>query len=171
MRGLLENPLILQKHHRLAITPPSMSQMAFVMLKMKDIQVISRYYMHHQGLSFSVQAYRIWSLILNLLNRPCYLGLMNNVSTPLMRTSLGAWPEGTQDFVNHQILEEYIISLCRSSGVSLVTQYNTRVEEVKKIGTTWAVRTLSLTRDSTFGRRRLVSKLWVRSLYSCFARK
>jgi hypothetical protein len=88
---------------------------------------------------------------------------MNNVSTPLMRTSLEPWPEGTEDFVNHQLLEDYIVSLSRLNGVDLVTHYKTRVEDVKKVGESWIVRTSSLTKVSAAGRRRILSKHWVRS--------
>jgi len=72
---------------------------------------------------------------------PCYAGLMNNVSTRLMRTSLQAWPEGTADFVSQKILEEYIQALAQDHGVSAITQYHTRVEEVRKHGAHWLVRT------------------------------
>jgi hypothetical protein len=89
---------------------------------------------------------------------------MNNVSTPLMRTSLEAWPEGTGDFVNHQLLEDYIVSLSRDLGVELITHYNTRVEEVKKVGKSWVLRTSSLTQVSAASRRRsLFSKHWVKA--------
>lgn len=75
---------------------------------------------------------------------PCYSGLMNNVSTRLMRTSLQSWPAGTEDFVTQKVLEEYIQALSKDHGVSKITQYHTRVEEVRKSGAEWLVRTTSL---------------------------
>ncbi|KAK5227775.1 hypothetical protein LTR47_008582 [Exophiala xenobiotica] len=89
---------------------------------------------------------------------PCYAGLMNNVSTPLMRTSLGAWPEGTADFVSQKVLEEYIQSLAEVTGVNKVTKYNTRVEEVWKQGDTWKLRTTTL--EKTTNRQRLRESHW-----------
>ncbi|KAI1609154.1 dimethylaniline monooxygenase (N-oxide forming) [Exophiala viscosa] len=75
---------------------------------------------------------------------PCYSGLKNNVSTRLMRTSLQSWPTGTEDFVTQKVLEEYIQALAEDHGVSSITQYHTRVEEVRKSGFEWLVRTTSL---------------------------
>jgi hypothetical protein len=81
----------------------------------------------------------------------------------MMRTSLGAWPDGIGDFVNHQILEDYVAALSRSNGVDLVTHYNTRVEDVKKVDESWILQTSSLTKVGATSRRRLLSKYWVRS--------
>lgn len=89
---------------------------------------------------------------------------MNNVSTQLMRTSLGPWPEATEDFVNHQLLEDYITTLSRSNGVDSITRYNARVEELKKRGATWNVRISVLRKASTVGRPRMLSEDYVRSL-------
>lgn len=115
--------------------------------------------MHRQGLYHRA---RLKNQRLTSENaRACYVGLMNNVSTPMMRTSLAPWPNGTEDFVNHQLIEDYIIALSRLDGLDTVIQYNTRVEEVRKTGNSWVVRTTSLTKDDTVGRRRISSKHWV----------
>ncbi|KAJ9630125.1 uncharacterized protein PV06_04968 [Exophiala oligosperma] len=82
---------------------------------------------------------------------PCYAGLMNNVSTREMRTSLQAWPPGTTDFVGQSVLEEYIQSIARDHGVASVTQYNTRVENVQKVGSEWVIRTTTLRKDAIRG--------------------
>jgi len=89
---------------------------------------------------------------------PCYAGLMNNVSTRLMRTSLAAWPPGTEDFVSQQVLEEYIQAISKAHGVSAITQYNTRVEEVRKRGASWDVRTTTL--EKTAAGSRLIERRW-----------
>ena len=79
---------------------------------------------------------------------PCYAGLKNNVSTPLMRTSLLPWPEETEDFVSQGYLEKYIQTISRRTGVHEVTRYNTRVEEVKAHDSRWTVRALTLTKPT-----------------------
>ena len=75
---------------------------------------------------------------------PCYAGLKNNVSTRLMRTSLLPWPPGTEDFVSQSILERYIQDISEVHGVHAITEYNTRVEEVREKGDHWHIRTRTL---------------------------
>ena len=75
---------------------------------------------------------------------PCYAGLTNNVSTPLMQTTLGAWPPETPDFVSQKVIEEYIQHISVMNGVVAVTKYNTRVENVQKHDEVWKLRTISL---------------------------
>ena len=79
---------------------------------------------------------------------PCYAGLMNNVSTRLMRTTFLPWPSDIGDFVNQRYLEEYILGISRATGVHGRTQYRTRVECVKKFGSHWQVNTISLVKRS-----------------------
>lgn len=74
---------------------------------------------------------------------PCYAGLKNNVGLTLMKTSLADWPAGLEEYVNQQYLERYIQSIAQQHRVNEVTRYNTRVEEVTKIGDKWRVRTTS----------------------------
>ena len=77
---------------------------------------------------------------------PCYGGLKNNVSLPLMKTSLGDWPETLGDFVSQSHLEEYIQAIAESTRANDVAEYHTRVEEVVKVPTEskWRVRTTTL---------------------------
>ena len=75
---------------------------------------------------------------------PCYAGLMNNVSTPLMQTTLGSWPPETPDFVSQNVIEEYIQNISEMNGVVAITKYNTRVENVQKQNEVWKLRTTSL---------------------------
>ena len=85
---------------------------------------------------------------------PCYAGLKNNVSTREMKTSLGPWPAGCEDFVSQHVVDEYIQGLAEQYGVNSVTQYHTRVEEVRKVKGEWMIRT---TRLQSKPRRRLVA--------------
>lgn len=77
---------------------------------------------------------------------PCYEGLMNNVPTTMMRSTLLNWPEGTPDHVTHKEIEQYVQTLAHETGTHDVTLYNTRVEEaIKPPGArTWSVRTRTL---------------------------
>ncbi|QKX57136.1 uncharacterized protein TRUGW13939_04244 [Talaromyces rugulosus] len=70
---------------------------------------------------------------------PCYVGLRNNVSTPLLRTTLNAWPEGTPDIVDHGVIKDYIQNTSIKTGVSGVTRLGARVVDVQKEETTWKV--------------------------------
>lgn len=82
---------------------------------------------------------------------PCYEGLMNNVPTTMMRSTLLNWPEGTPDHVTHREIETYVQTLARETGTHDVTLYNTRVEEaVKRPGDkTWRVRSRTLHKNSS----------------------
>ncbi|KAL2871159.1 major facilitator superfamily domain-containing protein [Aspergillus lucknowensis] len=75
---------------------------------------------------------------------PCYDGLKNNVSTPLMRVKLNAWPQGTPDFVPHTVMKEYIQDTSRKTGVHDITVYGSRVKNVSKIDGSWLVTWSSL---------------------------
>lgn len=77
---------------------------------------------------------------------PCYEGLMNNVPTTMMRSTLLDWPAGTPDHVTHREIEAYVQTLARETGAHDATLYNTRVEQaVKPPGAdAWRVRTRTL---------------------------
>lgn len=75
---------------------------------------------------------------------PCYEGLMNNVPTTMMRSSLLNWPEGTPNHVTHHEIEAYVQRLSRETGAHDVTLFDTRVEEAVKTGDKWSVRTKTL---------------------------
>lgn len=77
---------------------------------------------------------------------PCYAGLKNNVPTHLMASSLGTWPEDTEEFINQRHIEEYVQTLAKNHGVDAATQFHTRVDDVKKTpdGKKWQVRSVSL---------------------------
>ncbi|KAL4927981.1 major facilitator superfamily domain-containing protein [Aspergillus undulatus] len=63
---------------------------------------------------------------------PCYKGLKNNVSTPLMRVKLNAWPEGTPDFVSHSVMSAYIQDTSIKTGVHDITIHGARVKNLSK---------------------------------------
>ncbi|KAK2596558.1 hypothetical protein N8I77_013443 [Diaporthe amygdali] len=85
---------------------------------------------------------------------PCYEGLMNNVPTSMMKTTLLKWPEGTPDHVTHHEIETYVQRLSQDTGAHDVTLYDTRVEEAVKNAVTgqWDVRTKTLQKkdDGTY---------------------
>lgn len=63
-----------------------------------------------------------------------------------MKLKINPWPAGTDDFVNHRVLNEYIQDTSRRTGVHSSTHYNTRVEKVFKSGKSWTVHTSTLTK-------------------------
>lgn len=75
---------------------------------------------------------------------PCYAGLKNNVSTRLMKTTLAAWDQGTEDFVSHERIEGYIRTISIVNDVEDVIRYNTRVDQVRKHGERWSIATTEL---------------------------
>jgi cation diffusion facilitator CzcD-associated flavoprotein CzcO len=81
---------------------------------------------------------------------PCYQGLMNNVPTTMMRTTLLQWPQGTPDQVTHHEIEKYVQRLAQETGANDVTLFDTRVEEAVKNALTdkWDVRTKTLVKGN-----------------------
>ncbi|KAF2673076.1 dimethylaniline monooxygenase [Microthyrium microscopicum] len=90
---------------------------------------------------------------------PCYFGLSNNVGTRLLATKLGPFPEGTPDFVKHHVLCQYIQDTSEKSGVKAVTHFRTRVEDAKKVGQTWHVKTSTI-QDPKAGQPSFVEEDW-----------
>ncbi|KAL9112348.1 MAG: hypothetical protein Q9227_003466 [Pyrenula ochraceoflavens] len=76
----------------------------------------------------------------------CYKGLTGNVTTPLIQNSLLNWPEGTAAFVTHHTHHNYIKSIVQEYGIHQIIEFHTRVEEVKKHGNLWHLRTATLTK-------------------------
>jgi hypothetical protein len=89
------------------------------------------------------------------------VGLQNNVPTPLMRTTLHAWPEGTPGYVNHRIIKEYIQDLSKENGVEEVTRYGTRVTKLHKEGQIWQVTSSVLHEDISAGKIEEVEEIKV----------
>lgn len=96
--------------------------------------------MHHQGMKSCLSQ----QICHSHRNRPCYIGLKNNVATPLLETTLNKFPSGTENFVSHSVLKNYIQDTAAKTAVDAVTQYNTDVQNVTKVGKKWVVQTSSL---------------------------
>lgn len=92
---------------------------------------------------------------------PCYAGLKTNIPTNVLVSSLGPWPEGTEQKISQELAENYIQTLAADHGVTGITLVHTRVDGVKPgpDGGGWEVRTVSLEkrRDSS---PRLKERLW-----------
>jgi ACS family pantothenate transporter-like MFS transporter len=69
------------------------------------------------------------------------------VSTRLLETTLNRFPAGTEDFVSHQVLRDYIQDTAAITRVDEVTQYDTEVRRVTKTGGKWTVETTTLHTD------------------------
>ncbi|KAK3380435.1 hypothetical protein B0T24DRAFT_615399 [Lasiosphaeria ovina] len=82
---------------------------------------------------------------------PCYAGLKNNISTNVLVSSLGPWPENTEPHVSQEIVEKYIQTLARDQAVDAITHFHARVDEAKKTpdGSKWEIRSVLLVRDAS----------------------
>jgi hypothetical protein len=69
------------------------------------------------------------------------------VSTRLLETTLNRFPAGTEDFVSHQVLGDYIQDTAAKTRVDEITQYDTEVRKVTKTGEKWIVETTTLHTD------------------------
>jgi hypothetical protein len=70
------------------------------------------------------------------------------VSTRLLETTLNRFPVGTDDYVTHAVLKDYIQATAVKTGVHEITQYDTDVKNVSKNGKLWSVDTTTLLSDS-----------------------
>lgn len=93
---------------------------------------------------------------------PCYKGLMNNVPTTMMRSTLLDWPQGTPEHVTHREIEHYVQDLALKTGVHDATLYGTRVEEAVKQPDSgkWHVRTKTVKQDNSTGESAFEEKNW-----------
>lgn len=71
------------------------------------------------------------------------------MSTRLLETTLHRFPVGTEDYVTHKVLADYIRDTSISTGVHGVTEYDTNVKNVWKCGESWSVETATLQTDTT----------------------
>jgi hypothetical protein len=60
---------------------------------------------------------------------------------------LNRFPAGTEDFVSHQVLGDYIQDTAAKTRVDEITQYDTEVRKVTKTGEKWIVETTTLHTD------------------------
>jgi hypothetical protein len=112
--------------------------------KMQKLQKKLNFFMHLQGKNVSC------SCGTKELTKgsPCYSGLTNNVSTPLLQTTLLPFGEDVPDYVSHTVLGGYIQQISKTTGVDQVTRYNTRVEDAVKRNGLWQLRTSTLEDNS-----------------------
>ncbi|KOS20359.1 Thiol-specific monooxygenase [Escovopsis weberi] len=75
-----------------------------------------------------------------------WAGIMTNVPSCLMVSNLAPWPAGTKSLIPHAQVKTYVQALAADHGAHGVTEYNTRVEELRKApgGDKWDVRTVTL---------------------------
>jgi hypothetical protein len=79
------------------------------------------------------------------------------VSTRLLETTLNQFPPGTEDYVTHEVLCDYIQATAASTGVHEMTLYDTDVRNVTKSGKSWTVETATLQTDKNGALKRNVS--------------
>lgn len=70
--------------------------------------------------------------------------MKNNVGTRMLETTLNQFPNGTEDFVSHAVLKDYIQDTAVKTGVHELTQYDTEVKNISKEGAKWIVETATL---------------------------
>lgn len=75
------------------------------------------------------------------------MSLRNNVSTIEMQMTCQEWPPGTEEFVPHHVLADYIEDAARSNAILNEIRFNTRVDKVEKVGNIWEVDISSLEED------------------------
>ncbi|KAI1767706.1 MFS general substrate transporter [Hypoxylon sp. FL1150] len=82
---------------------------------------------------------------------PCYAGLKNNIPTPIMRSSLLQWPDGSEDFVDQKVVHQYIKDIAQIYKVVDKVIFHTRVESVSKPSgnNQWDVVTSTFARTSS----------------------
>ena len=79
--------------------------------------------------------------------RPCYESLMNNVPTPLVEITNQPWPIGTENFVNHKIINQYIRAAAELSNLRKFARFDTVVDRLRKQDNLWTVTSRKLTHD------------------------
>lgn len=70
------------------------------------------------------------------------------MSTRLLETTLNRFPAGTDDYVTHDVLADYIQKTAIVTGVHEATKYDTNVKNIWKDGNSWSVETTILQTDS-----------------------
>lgn len=67
----------------------------------------------------------------------------------MMETTLNRYPAGTEDFVSHNVLKNYIQNTSIKMSVHEMTQYDTEVRNAAKLNSKWSVETMTLRHDKT----------------------
>lgn len=100
--------------------------------------------------------------LLHAPTSPCYAGLVNNIPTPVMRSSLLHWPEGTDEFATHDVIRQYVEDIASQNSVLDTVQFHTRVESVTKPDgeDRWTVRTSKLQKAKSGPGYQFGKKTW-----------
>lgn len=72
-----------------------------------------------------------------------------------MELKANAWKPDTPGIVRHHVLAEYIQDTAFKRDLDDITQFNTRVDLVEKVGLIWQVKTTTLSNGKK------VSNVWV----------
>lgn len=56
-----------------------------------------------------------------------------------MEMTRQAWKEGTEEFVPHHVLADYIQDAAESNDITGCISFNTRVNQIQKVGPSWEV--------------------------------
>ena len=77
--------------------------------------------------------------------RPCYGVLKNNVSTIEMETTFQQWDDGTEEFIRHNLLADYIHNAAITNNILDCISFSTRVNHARKLATSWELEIAHLT--------------------------
>lgn len=92
--------------------------------------------------------------VMLIFDRPAYPGLTNNVSTKCQSLKGFPWPKETPDHVSVHVKQKYIQDYAEHFNVVPLIRFNTRVENLKKVGDAWVVKSTSLVKDGSGKTRR-----------------
>ncbi|MCJ1308192.1 hypothetical protein MMC25_001844 [Agyrium rufum] len=106
---------------------------------------IANYHSYNDDAGSGELSKEILNELLHAPPGPCYEGLSNNVSTPLLAVKKHPWKPGTPDFVGHRVILEYIQGIASSKSLLDAIQFRTRVDLVTKKSGIWTVKTSALT--------------------------
>ena len=67
----------------------------------------------------------------------------------MLTTTLNPFPVGTEEYVSHSVLKDYIQDTAAKTGVHQITRYDTEVKHLSKIDGQWEVETVALERQAT----------------------
>ncbi|KAF4556520.1 Flavin-binding monooxygenase-like protein 13 [Elsinoe fawcettii] len=95
-----------------------------------------------------------------------YQSLKNNVSTVEMEMQAHAWKSGTEEFINHRYLAEYISDAAAANGVLPNIRFRSRVSKLSKRNGSWIVDIASLNKIKADEPPRNDSRLDVRDVGS-----
>jgi len=78
---------------------------------------------------------------------PAYSSLTTNVAVALSELEGHPWKLGTPEFVNVRVVGEYLQSYAQAFDIGSLINYDTRVEQLKKVGGKWQITSTTLITD------------------------